>query len=167
MQAIHFDQDVQVCGIFQKVPISKIFLVLLVGLWGCYASQKTKLFDLINQELLLVIDHGITTRHAGAVEATRCRRARRSSAVQLLTSVLLMWFVFVLQMQHLRGIHTYREEALCLRTARSTRNNKRGRGMGGGCQKWRDHPSPVTHPSYIGVPNELPNWRSLVTLSLV
>jgi hypothetical protein len=25
---------------------------------------------------------------------------------------LLAWFVLVLQMQHLRGIHTYREEAL-------------------------------------------------------
>ena len=29
MQVIHFDRDVQVCGIFHKVPISKIFLVLL------------------------------------------------------------------------------------------------------------------------------------------
>ena len=40
-------------------------------------------FDLINQDLLLVIDHGITTRRTGAAEATRCSRTRRSSAVQL------------------------------------------------------------------------------------
>jgi len=29
------------------------------------------------------MDHGITTRRAGAAEATRCSRARRSSAMQL------------------------------------------------------------------------------------
>ena len=45
-------------------------------------ARKQK-FDLINQDLLLVIDHGITTRRAGAAEATRCSRTRRSSAVQL------------------------------------------------------------------------------------
>ena len=40
-------------------------------------------FDLINQDLLLVIDHGITTRRAGAAEATRCSGTRHSCAVQL------------------------------------------------------------------------------------
>ena len=53
--------------------------------------------------------------------------------------VPFVWFVLVLQMQHLRGIHTYREEALRLRTARSARSSRRGRRMGGGgCQNGVD-----------------------------
>ena len=43
-------------------------------------AGKQKKFDLINQDLLLVIDHGITTRRVGAAKATRCSH---SSAVQL------------------------------------------------------------------------------------
>ena len=51
-------------------------------------------------------------------------------------SIPFMRFVLVLQMQHLRGIHTYRKEAFRLRTARSARSSRRGRRMGGGgCQK--------------------------------
>ena len=51
-------------------------------------------------------------------------------------SVPFVRFVLVLQMQHLRGIHTYREEALRLQTARSARSSRRGRRMGGiNCQK--------------------------------
>ena len=51
-------------------------------------------------------------------------------------SIPLVWFILVLQMQHLRGIHTYKEKVLRLRTARSARSSRRRHGMGGGgCQK--------------------------------
>jgi len=40
-------------------------------------------FDLINKDQLQVIDHGITTRRADVVEATRCICVCSSSAVQL------------------------------------------------------------------------------------
>ena len=78
------------------------------------------------------------------------------------SSVPFVWFILVLQMQHLRGIHTYREEALHLRTARSTRSSRCGRKMGdGGCQKvWIDLPCCPPH-IFIGVPNELPSWRPI------
>jgi len=44
-------------------------------------ARKQK-FDLIKQDQLPLIDHEITTRRVGVAEATRCSRARSSSAVQ-------------------------------------------------------------------------------------
>ena len=77
-------------------------------------------------------------------------------------SVPFVRFVLVLQMQHLRGIHTYREEASRLWTARSARSSRHGCRMGsGGCQKaWIDLPCCPPH-IFIGVPNELPSWRPI------
>ena len=70
------------------------------------------------------------------------------SCMVVLPPVPLVRFILVLQMQHLRGIHTYMEEALRLRTARSARSNRCGHRMGGGdCQKaWIDLPRcPTPH----------------------
>jgi hypothetical protein len=39
---------------------------------------------------------------------------------------VLAWFVLVLQMQHLRGIHTYREEASCTELLGSRRRLHEG-----------------------------------------
>ena len=75
--------------------------------------------------------------------------------------VPFMRFVLVLQMQHLRGIHTYREEASRLRTARSARNEGVGVGKGGGCQMaWMDLALPPS-PCLYRRPNELPSWRPI------
>jgi len=57
-------------------------LIPLKGYEVATLAEKQN-FDPINQELPLVMDHGITTRRAGAAEATQCSRARQSSAVQL------------------------------------------------------------------------------------
>ena len=57
-------------------------LIPLKGYEDATLARKQK-FDLINQDLLLAIDHGITTRSAGVAEVTRCSRTRRSSVVQL------------------------------------------------------------------------------------
>ena len=61
-------------------------------------------------------------------------------------SIPFVRFVLMLQMQHLRGIHTYREEVLRLRTAKSMRSSR--------CGRWRlpkgvDCLSPVAHPTYL------------------
>ena len=50
----------------------------------------------------------------------------------VLMSIPFVRFVLVLQMLHLQGIHTYREEASCLRTARYMRSSKHGCRMGSG-----------------------------------
>jgi hypothetical protein len=39
---------------------------------------------------------------------------------------VLVWFALVLQMQHLRGIHTYREEAPCTELLDSRRRLREG-----------------------------------------
>ena len=55
------------------------------------------------------------------------------------TSIPFVQFILVLQMQQLRGIHMYREEASRLWTARSARSSRHGHRMGGrGCQNGVD-----------------------------
>jgi hypothetical protein len=56
----------------------------------------------------------------------------------------------------------YKEEALRLQTARSTRSSRREHGMGGdGCQMaWLDLALLPT-PCLYRRPNELPSWRSI------
>jgi hypothetical protein len=45
---------------------------------------------------------------------------------------VLLWFVLVLQMQHLRGIHTYREEASCTELLGSRRREASDCSFAGG-----------------------------------
>ena len=77
------------------------------------------------------------------------------SCVVVLPPVPLVRFILVLQMQHLRGIHTYKEEASRLR------NKGAGVGKGGGCQMaWINLALP-TSPCLYRCPNELPSWRPI------
>ena len=83
------------------------------------------------------------------------------SCVVVLPPVPLVRFVLVLQMQHLRGIHMYMEEASRLQTTRSARNEGAGVGKGGGCQMaWIDLALPPS-PCLYRRPNELPSWRPI------
>jgi hypothetical protein len=78
----------------------------------------------------MVIGHGITTRRVGQQKTSRCRRTRRAVAGVL---HVLVWFVLVLQMQHLRGIHTYREEALRTELLGSRRRLREGERRASAC----------------------------------
>jgi hypothetical protein len=78
--------------------------------YGEATLAQNKIFDPIKPETTAIIDHGITTRRAEQRKTSRCRRTRRA--------VLCSRHrpshpraVLVLQMQQLRGIHTYMEEA--------------------------------------------------------
>lgn len=83
-------------------------------------------------------------------------------------SALLVRFVLVLQMQHLQGIHTYREEASRLRTARSARSNGRKRGGAAAAAKRRGIIQPRRPPlAYIGVLMSSRVGGPLETLSFV
>jgi hypothetical protein len=93
---------------------------------------KTKIFDLINQDKLLVIDHRITTRRAGAAEATRRSHARSSSVMQLHghppCQSLSHGSSLCSRCSTSEVSHAYREEVSRLWTVRSTRSNRRERG---------------------------------------
>jgi hypothetical protein len=56
---------------------------------------RKQIFRPHKQDQLQVIDHGITTRCAGAAEATRCSHARSSSVVQLRGHVLGIFINFL------------------------------------------------------------------------
>jgi len=73
-----------------------------------------KNFDLIKQDQLQVIDHGITTRHVDAAEATRCSRAHNLSLCSRCNTFEVS--------------HTCGEEVLRLCTTRSARSKRRERG---------------------------------------
>jgi hypothetical protein len=78
--------------------------------YGEATLAQNKNFDPIKPRSIVVIGHGITTRRA-------CSRRRLNvdehvEQRRAVAGVLhfLTRFVLVLQMQYLRGIHTYREE---------------------------------------------------------
>jgi hypothetical protein len=80
------------------------------GLWGGYTSVK-QIFRPIKPRTTPVIAHGITTRRAGLRKTLDVdERVEQCRAVADVLHVLAR-FILVLQMQYLRGIHTYREEA--------------------------------------------------------
>ena len=83
------------------------------------------------------MDHGITTRRAGAAEATRCSRARRSSAVQLRgrPSARPSRAVHPCALDAAPPRYPHKEEASRLRTARSARNEGMGVGRAAAA-KW-------------------------------
>ena len=80
------------------------------GLWECYTSAKQN-FRAHKPRTTDVIGHGITTRRARRWKPSRCRQTHRAYRAVAGVLHVLVWFVLVLQMQHLQGIHTYREEA--------------------------------------------------------
>jgi hypothetical protein len=84
-------------------------IVILLD-YGEAMLAQNKIFNPIIPRTTAVIGHGITTRRAEQRKTSRCRqRVEQCRAVVGVLHVLAR-FVQVLQMQHLRGIHTYREE---------------------------------------------------------
>jgi hypothetical protein len=90
-------------------------------------------------------------------------------AVAHVIHVLHVRLVLVLEMQHLLGIHMYREGSVARRTARST-DMMRRRGMGdvAAARQMGLTLSRAPTPHYIGVPNGFVVPRdTLVLLNLV
>jgi hypothetical protein len=76
--------------------------------YGEATLAQNKNFNPIIPRTTAVIGHGITTRRAEQRNVDE--RVEQCRAVVGVLHVLVR-FVLVLQMQHLRGIHTYMEEA--------------------------------------------------------
>jgi hypothetical protein len=79
--------------------------------YGEATLAQNKNFDLTKPGTTVVITHGITTKRAGQRKTSQCRRMCRVVLCTRRDLHVLAWFVLVLQMLHLRGIHIYREEA--------------------------------------------------------
>jgi hypothetical protein len=98
--------------------------------YGEATLAQNKIFDPIKLETTAVIDHVITSRHAEQQKTSKCWRTRRA-VMCICRRHVLARFVLVLQMQHLWGIHTYREEASCSELLGSRQRLGDGEGRGG------------------------------------
>ena len=98
-------------------------------------------------------------------KTTRCSRTRRSSAVQLrgrpASPPTTCGSSSCSRCSTSEVSHTYGEEAMRLRTARSARSEGASVEGDGGCQKAWIKSGRAPPSTYIGVPNVLPSWRPI------